>query len=60
MLVPYVSHKLSVDTVFQLKRIIIGPTLHATLAQHSLEMLLDKYRVSFQEIVHSEIPYRDW
>lgn len=61
MLIPFVAHNLCVDNMqFKLQRIIIGPTLHSTLAKHSLEMLLNKHRVPIEQIDESEIPYRDW
>lgn len=63
MLVPYVDVEIygSQDNKLDIQRIVIGPTPHNELALKSIRSLMhDQIRGSKNDVVSSQIPFRNW
>jgi hypothetical protein len=61
LIVPYVCIPLKLNgQPIEIDRIVVGPTPHQTDAKQSVEMLLQRYEVKFEEVVDSRVPFRNW
>jgi hypothetical protein len=61
LIVPYICIPLKLNSQsIEIDRIVVGPTPHMAEGKQSIEMLLKRYGVKFEEVVESRVPYRNW